>query len=266
MYAPGTPDGESKMISILHSLKLVYNLKENECFDGWHLLPMLSSPEKKSDQLSPNQSSDLTSSSLGDKLMDALERTRRLLAKRKEKYQYNESVLFLGMDSPELPTEEIVYGLKISSANPTHHQCENNDNLNGTKGTMPRRKAHMCPADDGGYGLLSFPSHAPSSIFLGVRWSNSLTAVSQLKALTDAGIDVSIGRVMFDIDEPEDVHQLVKRLSRKTESDTVSQCDVLNSNASGISFSCSLSNDANKPCPFTLEALINLGMIDNILK
>ena len=72
VYAPGTKSGESQMASILQSLNLSHHIlgspneerKQNK-FDanGWVLLlPMKSS------------ASDLTSSSLGDKLEDALER------------------------------------------------------------------------------------------------------------------------------------------------------------------------------------------------
>ena len=138
--------------------------------------------------------SDLTSSSLGDKLADALVRVRELLDTESLRNNPNEAVLFLGMDAPDLPLEEIAYGLQISSGN---------------------GKAHMCPANDGGYGLLSVPKNAPSDkIFSSVRWSDPLTAVSQLKALTDNGVDVSIGKLMYDIDEPADVQELAKRLAR----------------------------------------------------
>ena len=37
--------------------------------------------------------------------------------------------------------------------------------------------------------------------------------MSQLKALTDRGVDVSVGSLMFDVDEPEDVRDLVARLT-----------------------------------------------------
>ncbi len=41
-----------------------------------------------------------------------------------------------------------------------------------------------------------------------------MTAISQLKALTDIdGVDVSIGMLMFDVDEPSDVLDLVNRLT-----------------------------------------------------
>ena len=189
-YAPKS--GESQMISILQSLNLPYPLiyddidvdidKEQLNGNAWILMPMKSS------------SADLTSSLLGDKLEDALVRTRQLLDTREDS---NKSVLFLGMDSPELPMKEIVHGLQVASSSDNNKQG----------------KAHLCPANDGGYGLLSIPKHASScKIFKGVRWSHQLTAISQIKALTDNSIDVTLGKLMYDIDEPNDVKDLARRL------------------------------------------------------
>lgn len=256
MYAPGTVEAETHMISILQSLNLSHSCSHTNT-EQWHLLPMISSVQKKStDTQQSLQQSDLTSSSLGDKLIDALERTRALLAKNTDAYQQNESVLFLGMDSPEIPIEEVVYGLQISSS---RSATNTQQNVKHSDEQERRGKAHLCPANDGGYGLLSVPVHAPSSIFSGVRWSNHLTAISQLKALTDAGVNISIGKLMYDIDEPEDVHGLASRLSRKQQSLGIrrnSNDDVLTkSSGSGLSESSS-----NSACAFTLQTLIDLGV------
>jgi hypothetical protein len=141
------------------------------------------------------------------------------------------------MDSPELPMEEVVHGLRISSSSsgrkgggggflplsprrtngggaPLPDGSGENGSGGGCETTFVVAKAHLCPANDGGYGLLSVPRHAPSmGIFSGVRWSRPLAAMSQLKALTDRGVDVSVGSLMFDVDEPEDVRDLVARLT-----------------------------------------------------
>ena len=229
LYAPGTKEGESHMISILQSLHLPFVATMTHCCstdgggdnalllplpilqtiltnNGWVLLPM---------KLSTSDSDLASSSLLGEILVDALDKTRALLASLSKSSSSkvtpcttsnNDAVLFLGMDSPELPLEEIVYGLQLSSGKEwRQHDAVINGVNNG--------KAHLCPAYDGGYGLLSIPKHAPSlQIFSRVRWSHPLTAVSQLKALTDCNVDVSIGTLMYDIDEPDDVHDLVKRL------------------------------------------------------
>lgn len=137
---------------------------------AWTLLPMISS----------TLTHNLRSPNLGQKLTDALQRVRELR---------NQTVVFLGMDSPELPIEEINHALSLKD-----------------------ESAHMCPSVDGGYGMLSVPVSAPETIFDNILWSHPLTAISQVKALTDHGVSVSIGRLMHDIDEPEDVHALCDRL------------------------------------------------------
>ena len=265
MYAPGTKDSESLMISILQSLNISYLSSDvSSAMDarGWHLLPMISSMHSNStniQQSSINNATDLTSSSLGDKLADTLERTRILLANNRELYNRNESVVFLGMDSPEIPIEEVIHGLQISSSRQSSSRQHNM--LEVTYG-----KAHLCPANDGGYGLLSVPIHAPCSIFSGVRWSNHLTAVSQVKAMTDAGVDVSLGKLMFDVDEPEDVHLLAERLTTKeTKSDSCIRNDVLTQFTSGIKNTTSCVGAVGKDCPRTLQVMIELGVIKQLL-
>lgn len=262
------------MVSILQSLHLPHNQMDDDPAtevqqqsenisrgNGWVLLPMMSTTPAGS---SDTTKSDLRSSSLGDKLQDALERTRKLLISTSSKtnnqdcIRKNEAVLFLGMDSPELPIEEIVYGLQISSGN--HHlSCSNNkSNISQQRG-----KAHMCPANDGGYGLLALPKHAPSSkIFSGVSWSSSLTAVSQLKSLTDSNIDVSIGRLMYDVDEPADVDELVVRLihSQSSKNKEERLHDALTTTSAGITTN-SLFDAQNRYPHHTLNALIKLGII-----
>lgn len=247
------------MIGLLQSLNLSHQTENAYCadthqqsidacnsmdFDGWLLLPMLSSTNGNTNAHQQSKS-DLTSTTLGDKLIDALERSRRLLKRRKQYDQdinnnnNNDAVLFLGMDSPELPIKEIVHGLQIAH------------------GKSNIGKAHLCPADDGGYGLLSVPHHAPSScIFTGVRWSTSLTAVSQLKALSDSNVDVSVGRLMHDIDEAGDVQKLAMRLAQGDKRKTQVH-DVLTEYSSGI-----IASDTTKPnCYHTMQTLVDLGVL-----
>ncbi|KAL7433412.1 hypothetical protein ACHAXH_005952 [Discostella pseudostelligera] len=276
LYAPDTKSGELQMESILRLLNLPYanSTKAQQLgrsLSEWVLLPMKSSVQNETES-----NSDLTSSSLGDKLTDALDRTRELMRMTKSSTiqntnNYNEVVLFLGMDSPELPMEEVVYGLQISSGNkwlrndmPDHkskRDCIDNT-LTATFG-----RAHVCPAVDGGYGLISIPGHAPSSkVFSGVRWSQPLTAVSQLKALTDSNVDVSIGKLMHDVDEPSDVHELVKRLHHycnyhtqtiKSDGQTF---DVLTSSSTGSRATVSIAEPQSFP-RHTWKALADMNLI-----
>lgn len=125
----------------------------------------------------------------------------------REKLGSTSGVVFLGMDSPELKLLEIVKGLRLAT---TTTSVEPSDDAH------QRPSAFLCPSDDGGYGMLCVPSSSVKrGIFQNVLWSHPLTAVSQLKALTDACIPVVLGHLMHDIDETEDVHKLCERLSSK---------------------------------------------------
>lgn len=166
-YAPANQQGLEIMSNLLEELQLT---------PEWMLLPMTST--------------DLTATNLGDILTNILKRTRELPTPGK--------VLFLGMDSPELPLEELIGSISVAS-DPS--------------------EALLCPANDGGCGMLAVPPQAPTeTVFAGIRWSNPLTALGQLKVLTDHTVPVKLGRMMNDIDEPEDVKALCKRLSLDTTS------------------------------------------------
>ena len=159
-YAPGTEDGRRFMYEILLDLGIV---------DFVSLFPMLST--------------DLHAADLGDQLLHAL-----LEARRKIPQGY---VMFLGMDSPELPIEELEEALR----HPSH--------------------ATLCPSHDGGYGMLCVPPGSPNSIFSNVLWSHPLTALSQLKALSDSQVPTRLGRIMFDVDEPDDARRLLDRVLKE---------------------------------------------------
>lgn len=184
LYAPGDNDGLKIMQSILDELGLKYSnfdktSSKDDIGKGWRLLPMHS----------PN----LESSELGDLLQIALE---QIIENNNMNKGQTDGVVFLGMDSPELMLSDIVSGLELASRDNDH--------------------ALLCPAKDGGYGMLCLPSSAYSKkVFQGVYWSHPLTAISQIKALTDQSIHVSLGQLMHDIDEPEDVEELCKRLFDK---------------------------------------------------
>lgn len=242
LYAPGNDDGLATMKRLLGGLSLEYRVPtsvdddddENQDemqnnYNGyakdclrrdaiaptikatWTLMPMIND-------------ADLRSSHLGLKLEDALIRARKLMTKKRRtrgggmengiEQRASGGVVFLGMDSPVLSLDDIVQGLQDSSI-PTHDQLTSTS----VSPTLQQKlSAMLCPADDGGYGMLCVPPTAdPSITFRDVYWSHRLTAVSQIKALTDQGIMVKIGQCMNDIDEPDDVHALCDRLSKVDE-------------------------------------------------
>lgn len=198
VYAPGTDVGEQMMTSIVKDVGLNPLTSKERSLVGkdasddasWTLLPMATSADFRSDHVTESNEEgnpillDLRSSSLGSKLAHALKQIQTL--------QPDWPVVFLGMDSPELPMDEIYNAVRVVS--------------------WKLQKAYMNPAQDGGYGMLCLPVDTPLTIFQGVRWSSSLTAVSQVKALSDNGIDTILGSLMNDIDEPDDVIHLAKRL------------------------------------------------------
>ena len=156
--------------------------KSSDGSDGWHLLPMMS------------KSNDLRSNDLGSKLEDALVRVRNLESNSDAAGQ-SHGVVFLGMDAPILPLDDIVSGL----------------NRAASKESTP--SATLCPARDGGYAMLCVPSRAdPAQTFRNLYWSHPWTGMSQTKALTDQGIFVGIGTVVRDIDEASDVTELCRHL------------------------------------------------------
>ena len=221
----------------------------------WRLLPMIATR-------------DLQTSHLGDLLEHALERVREELGGGGG----GGGVVFLGMDAPELALDDIVQGLRLANNNNADNNNNNNNNNNNT--------AVLCPADDGGYGMLCVPSNAPLTIFRGVHWSHSLTAVSQIKALTDCHLKVSLGTLMYDIDEPEDVHRLCQRLflfknnngtetKREEEEDTsehhpttTTTTMVLDLCSGGGLPSSSISSQ-HPVCFYTRKALGEAGLLSN---
>mmetsp|Transcript_20865 Transcript_20865/g.41741 ORF Transcript_20865/g.41741 Transcript_20865/m.41741 type:complete len:414 (+) Transcript_20865:277-1518(+) len=100
-------------------------------------------------------------------------------------------VAFIGMDTPDINPRDIRRALLCAESG----------------------RAYICPASDGGYGLLSLPSHAPIECLSGVRWSTSLACVGQMKALSDVGVEVAVGRMLEDVDDVGDVWRLVRRLT-----------------------------------------------------
>mmetsp|Transcript_10724 Transcript_10724/g.25556 ORF Transcript_10724/g.25556 Transcript_10724/m.25556 type:complete len:392 (-) Transcript_10724:68-1243(-) len=246
LYAPGNDDGLQRMKAILDELSVPYHggnetldrqqrsRDENQavaanCARKWTLLPMMMNSD-----VGGGTDGDLRSSDLGSKLQDALVRAREMMMMvmtsggKSEKEDRGGSgsgggVVFLGMDSPVLSLDDIVQGLQdssvVSSSSSFHNQAYSSSHTTTTttSTTTPQLSAMLCPADDGGYGVLCVPPTAdPSVTFQDVYWSHPLTAISQIKALTDQGIMVKIGKCMNDIDEPDDVRALCKRLAVPT--------------------------------------------------
>jgi hypothetical protein len=261
-----------------------------------------------------NHNNNLRSTDLGSKLASALLHVRAIMKKgfnqsntnntndnkmrscRNRGYHddYDAPIVFLGMDAPEIPIREIAHALTIGKTSYTYtythnhiHNMSEVENHNPTKVKSVNKlgKAYLNPAHDGGYGMLCVPSHAPPTIFNGVRWSSSLTAVSQLKALSDNSVDSIIGSLMNDIDEPEDLMNLAVRLcmlhsslsngkgngNKKGSQLNLNESNNIDrlSNCSEVCDQGSCSGSGNyeqelmstRLCPQTFDALLYLGLV-----
>ena len=267
-FAPADEEGMKRMGSILDELSMLYvdgsqtlaqadrrrEYQELGCsergldvlrYDAWYLCPM---PDARQ--------SNLRSSDLGIKLAGMLDYTRSTV--------WNDlgdidaaitppAVAFLGMDSPELPIGEIAHALQLASRQLPHSSAT--EEIPGS--------AYINPSHDGGYGMLCLPPQAPASVFEGVRWSDPLTAISQMKALSDEGIPVVIGSLMRDIDEMEDLMGLAERLRiarKKTgsadEADKERGGDILCRPPKGREIEAAQSDD--NMCRYSWEAIQQL--------
>jgi len=219
------------MTALLQELGLL-NTTNNESTtkqQPFQLRPMTGSPE-------------LRASHLGDALTHALVETRH--------QQQPQTVVFLGMDSPELPLAEIVYALRTPSTS--------------SAAAATPTVSHLCPAADGGYGMLAVSGSVPAeAVFAGVRWSDPLTALSQIKALTDANGAgaVTIGRLMHDVDEPDDVYALCQRLLLVKTVPTDDHDCLLALSTGASQLSSTTTTTQPQSCPFTRQALIQLQQL-----
>jgi glycosyltransferase A (GT-A) superfamily protein (DUF2064 family) len=260
LYAPGNEEGLVIMKEILHQLglslvviqrepTLVVSTVNNDTIGNvvheniklelcniWKLLPMLDG--------------DLKSSDLGSKLEDALRMARQI----SQGYD-GCGVVFLGMDSPILSLDDIIMGLTNASLESLHNKPQ-----------ASSVSAMLCPANDGGYGMLCVPPIAdPSLTFANMCWSHSLTAMSQIKALTDQKIMVTIGKLMLDVDEPSDVYLLCQQLEETNSNGDDKNLNHIHRENSSSSASGSLCErnvcSTHPQCHYTYKELKNAGLI-----
>jgi hypothetical protein len=139
-------------------------------------------------------------------------------------------VLFLGMDTPILPTREIRAILARTNVASIHPKDASSSSSSSVA-------AFLCPANDGGYGMVSVPCTAPITIFDDIPWSTSLTALAQIKAFTDRNIPIVLGPLMYDIDDESDLQYYIQRwsLSLSTSSASSTYYDQNNTNVNSPS-------------------------------
>ena len=128
--------------------------------------------------------SNARSADLGSILTDAAMRAREACG--------TDRVAFFGADCPELSLRALA---------------------DATRAAAEARVAAICPARDGGYTLLALPAEANvSECFANVHWSADDTCLSQLAALSRAGLYSVVHQTFSDVDELIDLQCLEHRL------------------------------------------------------
>ena len=167
LYAPPTEDARAGFAALLEAAA--------QPTEAWTLLPVLGT-------------ADARASDLGALLADAASRCQRQLGCGR--------LVFIGMDTPDLPPSALEAALRRCAA---------------------PHAAHLCPASDGGYVLLGAPrslhARGHAALFEGVEWSCAETCASQQAALDRAGLAVAVGETYSDCDELDDVRALQRRLA-----------------------------------------------------
>jgi len=210
-YAPGTEEGRNYMQQQILQREL--DIKSEDII---HLVPMPAA-------------TNLQNSDLGYLLQYALGEAKNLLSSK------NGPIVFLGMDSPEIPLEEITKALQ-----------------------RPDSEATLCPSQDGGYGMICVPQKCPVEVFDNILWSHPLTALAQIKALTDQNIIVRMGRIMHDMDEPEDVQLLIQQFRRQQEEESgLPNFKILGKSSIGSPVLV----EKNGDCVHTKKAMKDLGLL-----
>jgi uncharacterized protein len=127
--------------------------------------------------LIPMPPKDLGSKSLTDLLKYALNAVR-------ERFGKEIVVSFCGMDSPTLSLDTIRCSMR----------------------TAQKGNAHIVPANDGGYVMLTLPVGISPDVFENVTWSSEDTLMTQRNQIRNLGTDVETSQdVHIDVDELQDL-------------------------------------------------------------
>ncbi|GAB5369401.1 hypothetical protein AAMO2058_001401300 [Amorphochlora amoebiformis] len=152
-------------------------LNTEQLTDSWRLLPM------------GGGDNDPTATDLGDRLKQGLIACRRMSRNPLA------SVCFIGSDCPDITPEHLKMLFR---------------RVNRARGNS----ASILPAADGGYVALALSAGVPATVFDDVLWSDPMTFVSQLQALSRNEVSsIHVGDTLTDIDNIEDIRDFHRRLS-----------------------------------------------------
>jgi glycosyltransferase A (GT-A) superfamily protein (DUF2064 family) len=167
--------------------------------DDWTLLPIDNSHPNSTTTTTTNNDYESQSNNLSNILSNVVRTGQNRHA------TIPTTVILFGMDAPEIPMPELYTIITTPSSSSSSFPTTTTS-------------AFLCPAYDGGYVMLSIPpmvrQEMIDTIFQSVApyWSHPLTAMAQIKALSDVGIATIIGPIVHDIDTPDDVLELIQRL------------------------------------------------------
>jgi uncharacterized protein len=128
---------------------------------------------------------------------------RRLAAAAREVSPRHARLLFMGVDSPDVPLAHLFKAVELTELAPVS----------------------LSPTDDGGYWSLGLQRHVDAAELLkDIPWSSGAEALATLAAADRLGHTAVTGLAWDDVDRPSDLRRLVTRL---TQSDAPIDRDLL---------------------------------------
>jgi rSAM/selenodomain-associated transferase 1 len=122
----------------------------------------------------------------------------RLAAAALAARRVGETVIFLGVDSPDVPIKFID---RIAAL-------------------LPKHDLVIAPADDGGYWAVALSQRVDADkLFTGIEWSTGRECAQTLERAKHLGYNVALADRWADVDRPEDLFRLIERLKRSSEPD-----------------------------------------------
>jgi rSAM/selenodomain-associated transferase 1 len=122
----------------------------------------------------------------------------RLAAATVAARRVSENLIFLGVDSPDVPIKFI----------------------DRVANLLSQHDLVIAPADDGGYWAVALaPRVDAEKLFAGIEWSTGREGAQTLERAKHLGYNVAVADQWADVDRPEDLFQLIERLKRSAEPD-----------------------------------------------
>jgi rSAM/selenodomain-associated transferase 1 len=114
------------------------------------------------------------------------------LASAAVELKHHPRLLFLGIDSPDVPLGHLFKAAELTEQAPVS----------------------LSPTLDGGYWALGLQSHVDAATLLaGIPWSSGNEAMATLQAASAMGLTSATGLAWEDVDHPADLRRLIARLT-----------------------------------------------------